>query len=361
MARQQGRGVSVPRDGVGDRLAKGLGWSSLGLGAAQLVAPGRVCRLIGVRPTDDARTLQRVVGVREVMAGVGIFNDQRPGRWLWGRVAGDLMDPALLGMAFAARKANKGLVALATASVLGATAADAYAATDWSSRGAGAVRSARKAQMLTTKSVVVNRPVDEVYQFWQNFENFPRFMLHLKEVRTTGSGRSHWVAMGPGGKSVEWDAEVTQERPNELIAWRSLPGADVQNEGSVRFERAPGGRGTLVRVNLRYAPPGGALGKAVATLMNTEPGQQVGDDLRRFKQLLETGEVVRSDASVHLAAHPARPPERPIPFEPAYRAPGATRPAGRSEVPSAAWASDDDGDSTGAEPPATAGIRGEAR
>ena len=167
--------------------------------------------------------------------------------------------------------------------------------------------------------------------------------------------------MGPGGTSVEWDAEVTQDRPNELIAWRSLPGADVENEGSVQFERAPGGRGTLVRVNLRYDPPGGALGKAIATVMNTEPGQQVGDDLRRFKQLLETGEVVRSDASVHLAAHAARPPEQPIPFEPEYRPSGASRPAVRSEAPSATWASDDTIGPDGTAAPSTAGARGGER
>jgi len=216
--------------------------------------------------------------------------------------------------------------------------------------------------MLTTKSVVVNRQPGEVYAFWQDFTNFPRFMLHLDEVRDLGGGRSHWVAKGPGGMPVEWDAQTTQDRPNELIAWRSLPGADIDNEGSVRFERAPGGRGTLVRVNLRYDPPAGVLGKAVATLLNTEPGQQVSDDLRRFKQLMETGEVVRSDASIHLTMHPARPPERPVPFEPYYQPEVIGRPAVRSEAPSAAWASDDtDDDSTSTASPTAAGSRGGAR
>jgi uncharacterized membrane protein len=361
MARQQGRLVSGPGEHDGEQVAPGLGWFSIGLGVAQLAAPGWICRLIGVRPTDDACTLQRVIGVREVMAGVGIFNDPRTERWLWARVVGDMMDLALLGMAFGSRKAHTGRVAMATASVLGVTAADAYAASAASRRRTRTGRSTRTKQLPTTRTVVVNRPVEEVYQFWRNFENFPRFMMHLKDVRTVGSGRSHWVAMGPGGTSVEWDAEVTQERPNELIAWRSLPGADVENEGSVRFERAPGGRGTLIRVNLRYAPPGGALGKALAVVMNTEPGQQVADDLRRFKQLLETGEVVRSDASIHLMPHPARPPERPIPFEPAYQASASTRPAVRSEAPAAAWASDDTSASDSTETSAATGSRGGAR
>src|SRR5918911_2757879 len=123
--------------------------------------------------------------------------------------------------------------------------------------------------MKVKRVATINRSPVELYNFWHNFENLPRFMKHLESVRATGEGRSHWVAKAPAGSAVEWDAEITQDRPNELIAWRSLPGADVDNEGSVRFERAPGGRGTLIRVNLRYDLPGGALGKAVATLMNT--------------------------------------------------------------------------------------------
>jgi len=346
----------------GEPLAPMLGWFSIGLGVAQLVAPDRLSHLIGVRATDDSRTLQRVVGVREVMAGVGILTGQ-PKPWLWARVAGDLMDLALLGMAFNARHADRNRVAMATASVVGITALDIYAAVDVSRQGSTAGRAPRRPDMLTTKSVVVNREPEEVYAFWRDFANFPRFMIHLDAVRDLGNGRSHWQAKGPGGKAIEWDAELTHDRPNELIGWRSLPGADIDNEGSVRFERAPGGRGTLVRVNLRYDPPAGALGKAIATLMNTEPGQQVSDDLRRFKQLLETGEVVRSESSIHLTMHPARPPEHPVPFEPFYEASPATRPAVRSEAPSAAWASDgsDDDVSTRAAAPSTAGSRGGAR
>ncbi len=296
-----------------------------------------------------------------MMAGVGILTGQ-PRPWVWARVAGDLMDLALLGMAFNARNADRDRVAMATASVVGITALDLYAACDLSRQGAYAGRASRRPNMLTTKSVVVNREPDEVYGFWRDFTRFPQFMLHLDAVRDLGNGRSRWRAKGPGGKAIEWDAEVTHDRPNELIGWRSLPGADVDNEGSVRFERAPGGRGTLVRVNLRYDPPAGALGGAVATLMNAEPGQQVSDDLRRFKQLLETGEVVRSDASIHPKPHPARPPERPVPFEPFYEASPATRPAVRSEAPSAARAADDSDDTARiSAAPSTAGSTGGAR
>jgi hypothetical protein len=134
-------------------------------------------------------------------------------------------------------------------------------------------------------------------------------MDHLESVRVTGDRQSHWVAKAPAGHTVEWDAETVEERTDELIAWRSLPGASVPNSGQVRFEPAVGGRGTEVHVELRYDPPGGKLGALVAKLFGEEPGQQVAGDLLRLKQVLETGEVLHSDASIHRGMHPAQPPE----------------------------------------------------
>src|SRR5207248_4097226 len=117
------------------------------------------------------------------------------------------------------------------------------------------------------------------------------FMRHVVSVSNTGDGRWHWIAKGPAGLRVEWDAEVVEDRPNELISWRSLPDSDVDHSGSVRFERAPGGRGTIVRVELTYRPPAGQLGVGVAKLFGGSPEQQIAGDLRRFKQLVETGEI----------------------------------------------------------------------
>lgn len=141
------------------------------------------------------------------------------------------------------------------------------------------------------KSVTINRPQEELFRFWRNFENLPRFMNHLESVKVTGGDRSHWVAKAPAGTTVEWDAEIYNEKENELIAWRSLEGSDVDNAGSVRFEAAPAGRGTVVRVVLKYDPPGGTLGAAVARLFGENPEQQIDDDLRRFKQVMESGEI----------------------------------------------------------------------
>jgi uncharacterized membrane protein len=161
-----------------------------------------------------------------------------------------------------------------------------------------------------TRAITVNRPPDEVYAFWRNVENLPRFMQHLESVETIDERRSRWRAKGAAGKTVEWDAELVEDRPNELIAWRSLGGAHVPNRGSVRFRRAPDGRGTEVVVELEYHPPGGRLGAGLAKLFGADPGLQVTRDLHRFKQLVEVGEIVQSDASLYPGPHPAQPPEQ---------------------------------------------------
>lgn len=140
------------------------------------------------------------------------------------------------------------------------------------------------------KSIIVRRDAAELYGFWRIFENLPRFMNHLKAVTTNGK-RSHWVAKGPLGKSVEWDAEIINEIPDKLIGWRSLDGADVPNAGSVHFTPLNSGNGTEVRVVLKYAPPAGKLGALVAALFGENPEQQLEDDLARFKDVMETGQV----------------------------------------------------------------------
>jgi uncharacterized membrane protein len=159
--------------------------------------------------------------------------------------------------------------------------------------------------------VRINRPLEEVYTWWRDFENLPTFMRHLESVDVLDARRSHWKVKAPAGMTVEWEAEIVEDEPNRLIAWRSLPGADVENSGIVRFEAAPVGHGTQVTVSLRYEPPGGVVGRAFAKLFGEEPEQQVREDLRALRQVLETGEVTWSDA---LAAkvHPGQPPKQKI-------------------------------------------------
>ena len=219
----------------------------------------------------------------------------------------NLLDPrsrtrTSLAMAIAHRGGRRRRLLAVTGAIAGITALDvltAVQATRAKKLGSGpAARSARKGgSMELTATTTIRRPASEVYAFWRDLENLPTFMAHLEQVRTTGDRTSHWSASAPFGSDVEWDAEIIDEAPGEKIAWRSTGDADVPNAGTVRFLPAPDGVSTEVHVVLVYDIPGGALGKAVAKYFGEEPHQQLDDDLRRLKQVLETGEVVRSDGA----------------------------------------------------------------
>jgi len=146
------------------------------------------------------------------------------------------------------------------------------------------------------EGVRLEKPVAEVYRFWRTLENLPLFMSHLRRVTDLGNGRSHWEAKGPANLKVEWDAEIINDVENRVIGWRSLPGSDVVTAGSVNFTEVRAGRGTQVAVHLQYAPPAGRAGALVASLFGREPSQMIREDLRRFKQLLEAGEIPRAAA-----------------------------------------------------------------
>ncbi|MBX0332503.1 DUF2892 domain-containing protein [Pontibacter sp. HSC-14F20] len=141
------------------------------------------------------------------------------------------------------------------------------------------------------KTITVERPRTEVYQFWRMLENLPKFMDHLESVQSNGPQRSHWVAKIPGGVgTVEWDADIINEKENELIAWRSLPNADIDNAGEVRFSDSPDGHGTVVQAVISYSPPAGSLGGLAAKMLNPMLRSMVEKDLRYFKRYMETGE-----------------------------------------------------------------------
>jgi len=170
-----------------------------------------------------------------------------------------------------------------------------YSAMNYSTAGDASLRNSENVSVAgdrgtkVEKSVTVDRPAAELYRFWRNFENLPRFMNHLESVRMTGGNRSHWVAKAPAGTTVEWDAETYNEKEGELIAWRTLEGSEVASAGSVHFDEAPDGGGTIVRVSLKYDPPAGKLGALVARIFGENPEQQIDEDLNRFKQLMEAG------------------------------------------------------------------------
>lgn len=269
-----------------DRLAIGLGWFSIGLGLTEILAPRTLSRMIGAPPRSG---LIRLLGFREIMAGVGILSKPRTRAWLQTRVAGDAMDLSLLGAAAFSKESDLGRLTMAAATVSGVTALDVIAS-----------KSFRNGESVPTTlhvkhSIIVNRPPEELYKTWHNFEGLPCFMRHLISVKKEGENRWHWIAKGPAGTRVEWDAEVIDDRLNEAIVWRSIGNADVNHAGAVRFERAAANRGTIVRVEMEYRPPVGRIGARVAKMLGQSPEKQVRVDLLRFKQWAETGEVARTE------------------------------------------------------------------
>ena len=151
--------------------------------------------------------------------------------------------------------------------------------------------SPRHGDVLVGRTVTIDRPREELYAFWRDFSNLPRFMHSIQSVSIQDPTHSHWVIDAPAGQTVEWDSEIVKDEPGRSIAWRSLPDASVRNSGVVEFKDSPDGRGTTVTVTLVYDPPAGAVGKVIAKLFQKEPKIQARRDLRRFKQLMETGEV----------------------------------------------------------------------
>lgn len=149
------------------------------------------------------------------------------------------------------------------------------------------------AGVIIEESVTINRPISELYRFWRNLENLPRFMTHLESVERITDTLSRWQAKGPAGAIVEWNAEIINEVPDQVIGWRSIEGSDVVSAGSVNFDDAGAGRGTKVRVRLQYSPPLGKVGDAVARLLGSDAATQIREDLQRFKVLVETGQTAR--------------------------------------------------------------------
>jgi uncharacterized membrane protein len=178
--------------------------------------------------------------------------------------------------------------------------------------------------MELTATTTIRKPASDVYAFWRRLDNLPTFMAHVDEVRPTGERTSHWSASAPFGQPVQWDAETVEEVPDQKISWRSTGHADVPNTGTVFFVPAPDGVSTEVHVLMTYDIPGGELGKAVAKYFGEEPHQQLDDDLRRLKQVLETGEVVRSDGAPWGKRARQEFPQRPAqPLSPDELAKGA--------------------------------------
>jgi uncharacterized membrane protein len=312
-----------------ERLTGFLSKFSLGLGTAQIAAPGLVNHLAGVRDDATSRLWQRIVGVRELTAFAAIEAEgARPARALWMRVGGDVKDLVLLTLAFREKRESTPRLIGAIGNVAAIAGLDLYGALRASGvTGKPAEQATEEEAMHVKASITVRKPRQEVYRFWRDLENLPSFMDHVESIEGS-NGHSHWKVKAPAGTKVEWDAEVVEDRPGEALVWRSIEGSGIQNSGAVRFLDAPRNQGTEVHVEFEYNAPGGKIGEAVAKVFGEEPTQQAKDDLRRFKQVMETGFVVRSEGSPegstarrHIKQRPGQPLAA-APVEPAKEPPG---------------------------------------
>ncbi len=286
MAARETRGRNAVNNSQAARLARGLGWLSVGMGVAQIVAPRAVCRIVGL---PVAPALMRLSGLRELAGGIALITQRDPVPWLEARVAGDAVNLAGLAASAPMEDSDGRRISVAIAAVAGVTALDVYCARELSAK-----RKASPQHVRTT--ITVDAPPDRLYRFWRELQNLPRVMPHLKSVQALGGNRSHWVAAGPGGAPIEWDSEIIDDKPNVLLAWRSIEGSNLFNAGSVYFEPEAAGRGTFVTVELLYDPPAGTLIAAVAKLVGMDVGRKVRADLTAFKQLMETGEIAATQS-----------------------------------------------------------------
>lgn len=268
----------------GAALTRGLGFASLAIAAAEAAAPRVVAQALGLPPKARTAFTLRMLGLRELAAGASILLQPRRPLPLWARVAGDVADLGLLAWAATDKKANRGRAALAFAGLTAVTAFDVYAA----------IRTTRlqeAAQAPVMFSVTIHQPPAIVYSYFRDFQRLPQFMDWLEAVDERSDGTSHWVAKLPTGQKVEWDAEITEERTNEVIAWRTRDDAPVAHAGRVTFAKAPGRDSTEVRVEMVAGLPGWSRKSALLAKALAKP--QIKGDLRRFKQLMETGEVLK--------------------------------------------------------------------
>lgn len=286
-------------------LAQGLGWFSIALGITELVAPRAITRALGLRGQEG---LMQAYGLREIGTGIGILAAKDPAPWIWGRIGGDALDLATVAGGLETPKRGSALLALLALG--GMTAVDVACGlqlrrdremADPDGRGAGAPAEAPEAE----RSITIGKTARELYERWHDPGTLTRVMAPFAAVRTSEGGTMNWQVAGPLGQNLDWETETVDDRPGEAIGWQSLPGAQVPSEGSIRFRPATGGRGTVATLRVRFDPPGGLLGDAVAKLLGgLVPATIVDMALHRFKSLVETGEIPTTERQPAARADP---------------------------------------------------------
>lgn len=258
------------------RLARRLGWFSIGLGAFEILAAESVARYFGTRRDNVVRAF----GAREVINGIGLLVSRSPRPWLWARVAGDVLDAAALSTLWFSGKCPTGRIAGAKAFVGGALALDLWAAT----------RGRRDSGAHVVRSATIGRSAEELYEYWRDPAKLALIMGHVADIGPAGPKATRWTLKIPG-RPVSWRSEYADERPGELLRWHAGEGEPVESDGVIRFEPAPGDRGTVVRLNFHIAPRGGRAARAAMRALRPVPEVLAARALRRFKSLVETGEL----------------------------------------------------------------------
>ena len=265
-----------PRRSSPEQFARGLGWLSVGLGVAQVLAPRAMSKLAGL-PVPAA--LMMLCGARELLCGTGLLTQEQPATWMRARMAGDAVDLAALGVGLLLPRLNRRRIGVADALVGGVAAADFYCNRQLADY-------VKRSPRHVVATIDVASPPDEVYRFWRDLENLPRLIPRLESVQMLDDLHSHWIATGPDGMRTEWDAEIIDDAPDARLAWRSVEGSQIYNAGSLELERIAGG--TRLRVELLYEASVESLPSALAKLFGVEPRDDMQADLRAFKELIES-------------------------------------------------------------------------
>jgi uncharacterized membrane protein len=272
-------------------LVRGLGYFSVGIGLAEVAATQKLAESIGI--ADVPRGVMRTLGIREIANGVGILAAPREPRWMWSRVAGDAIDLSLLLLAFVSPRTSRKRLTGALAAVAGVTLLDALCARllsrqpyrrvsrKWLTDGRG---------LRVQKSISINSSPADLYRFCRELSNVPRIATFVESVMENGERQLRWRVRGPDGGPIERVIQIVEDRPNELISWRSSDSAPIEHSGSIRFSPGPDGRGTIVRVEMLRRPVRPGIGASLQ-IFASRADFQLSEALRRLKALMETGEI----------------------------------------------------------------------
>jgi len=268
--------------------ARNLGILSLALGAGALLMPTPLSQLTGLQ---QHRRLLPFIGLRELAAGIGLLSTRNPTPWLWARVVGDGMDLATILHSLLSPQNPRRTSAAVTAAVVGAITAIDIRESVRSRNSSGAAYERSAPDALVSASVIVGKSPQECYDFWRDPTNMTRISPMVESVTVVDERTSRWLIRSPLGNKIEWDCKITGETRGQRISWRSVDGGGLYHAGVVRFEPSTGNRGTLVSTSVHFRVPGGPAGIGLAKLLGANPRSEIREDLRRFKQLLETGEI----------------------------------------------------------------------